>query len=108
MFDNLVPGGVKAAMKDSGAASAVTAVKQHGDKASGQLAEKLATAKAEGKTKVTQASFKPKVSVVDLGVGWIAKQNEAPYVMKMYGEMLSHISGVEVAVIEKKLVNAKS
>ncbi len=88
------------------AANAVTAVKTHGDKASSQLAEKLATAKAEGKTKVTQASFKPKVSVVDLGVGWLAKQNEHPSTVKLLIEMLSHVSGVETAVIDKKLTNA--
>lgn len=90
------------------AANAVTAVKTHGDKASSQLAEKLATAKAEGKTKVTQASFKPKVSVVDLGVGWIAKQTATPEVLAMLTALLSHVSGVETAAIDKKLTNAKS
>jgi ParB-like chromosome segregation protein Spo0J len=90
------------------AANAVTAIKTHGEKASGALTEKLAEAKASGKKKVTQASFKTKVSVVDLGVGWIAKNKPGPASMSLLTSMLSHVSGVDGAVIEKKLANACS
>lgn len=89
------------------AANAVATVKAHGEKASGELADKLVVAKAAGKTKVTAASLKTKVSVVDLGVGWIANQLHQAHAREPLVALLSHVSGVEVAVIEKKLANAK-
>lgn len=82
------------------AANAVAAVEKHGNKAAEFIEQKLTTAKASGKKKVTQAVLAPKKNkVLEAGMDYIEQTEAAGTLIGL----LAHITGVSVAEIESKL-----
>lgn len=71
------------------AANATSAIKKHGDKAADVLGEKLETAKASGKTKITQAAIKPKAPNAKESF-----QNRVkPWMLECFGEEIAADKG---------------
>ncbi len=85
------------------ASNATVAIKKHGEKATEVLTTTLETAKASGKTRVTEKTLQNKTpranKVLDLGVAYIREHAGGVALIAM----LAHIAGVEVAAVEAQI-----
>jgi ParB family chromosome partitioning protein len=89
------------------AANAVTAIRKHGDKAAEVVGEKLTSAKASGKKKVTKKSLAPKSDVLKTALEWA---NREPLMDRYHADtvsaLLSHLTGVDDRAIFKQIRTA--